>query len=315
MELRQLRYFVSIVELGSMGKAALESGVATAALSQQIARLENELGVRLLLRQVKGTSPTSAGWAFYRRAQLILRHADEAVGEARHARLTGSASVGFTPATAAVLGGPLLQAMRERYPDVRLHLVEAFSGYLAQMLNTRKLDLAILFQTEAAQRWSCVPLLKECLFAVCAPTSPHGFSGATIRLQDVADKPMLLPSRAHGLRAMLEAAFAQIGRVPRVEAEIDSLGLLMEAVRLGYGITIQQSAVAARPPLPGLGFARISDEGLGLQNMLVSLAGDEASPAVAVAGKMVHEVATRLVRERQWIGAELNQAQAGLSGA
>ena len=83
MELRQLHYFVRIVELGGMGRAALELGVATSALSQQISRLERELGVTLLTRQSKGTAPTEAGSALYRKCQLILRHADDAVAVAK----------------------------------------------------------------------------------------------------------------------------------------------------------------------------------------------------------------------------------------
>ncbi len=306
MELRQLRYFISIVEHGSMGKAALALGVATAALSQQISRLETELGVRLLLRQVQGTTPTAAGEAFLRRARQILRHTEVAGEEARGARLTGSASLGFTPATAALLGGPLLQAMRERYPEVRLHLVEAFSGFLAQMLNARKLDLAVVFQTDIAQRWHCTPILRESLFAICSLASPYGFAGAYVRLQELADKPLLLPSRAHGLRSVLDVAFSQIGCSPRIEAEIDSLGLLMEAVRQGYGVTIQQSAVAACPPRPGLSFARIADTNVSLQNVLANLAEEDASPAVAVTGKMVFEVARSLVKNRHWLGATLS---------
>ena len=63
-------------------------------------------------------------------------------------------SVGLAPTTAAVLGLPLMHAMRQRYPDVRLHMVESLSGHLTQMLNARQLDLAVLFETDAARRWS-----------------------------------------------------------------------------------------------------------------------------------------------------------------
>lgn len=308
MELRQLRYFVSIVDFGGMGKAALALGVATAALSQQISRLEAELGVRLLLRQPNGTTPTEAGAAFYRRAQLVLRHADDAVCEAKRVRLTGAVSVGLTPATAALLGTPFFSAMHERYPEVRLHLVECFSGFLSQMLNARQIDLAVLFQTDAASRWNSAPLLRESLFAICSPSSPHAFSGGSIELADLAKAPLILPSRAHGLRVMLDAAFAQQGLSPHVVAEIDSLGMLMESVRLGHGITVQQSGVAARPPITGLSFARLSDAGIAIQSLVVSLSADELSPAAHTARAMIHEVATKLVQDGRWIGATLSNA-------
>ena len=90
MELRQLRYFVRIVELGSMGRAAVDLDMVQSALSQQISRLESELSTRLLQRTAKGAVPTEAGLAFFREAQLALRHADQA---ARRRRRRGSRAV------------------------------------------------------------------------------------------------------------------------------------------------------------------------------------------------------------------------------
>ena len=103
MELRQLRYFVRIVETGSMGRAALDLNIGVSALSQQIARLENELAIRLLQRTSRGVTPTSAGLAFYSQAQLALRHADDAILAAREARLSGHVSVGMAPSTGLAL--------------------------------------------------------------------------------------------------------------------------------------------------------------------------------------------------------------------
>ncbi|MHB1410005.1 MAG: LysR family transcriptional regulator, partial [Acidovorax defluvii] len=172
MELRQLRYFVRIVELGSMGRAALDLNMVQSALSQQISRLEGELCTRLLQRTAKGAVPTEAGLAFFREAQLALRHADQAARAAQQARLTGTVSVGLSPTTASVLGVPLMRAMHERYPDVRLHMVGSLSGHLSNMLNARQLDLAVLFDTQPARRWSVLPLLEERLFLIRSAHHP-----------------------------------------------------------------------------------------------------------------------------------------------
>lgn len=83
---------------------------------------------------------------------------------AQHSRLSGSVSVGMAPTTASVIGMPLLRAMRDRYPNVRLHLVESLSGHLTAMLNARQLDLAVLFNAQTGHRWSTAPLLEEKLF-------------------------------------------------------------------------------------------------------------------------------------------------------
>ncbi len=211
MELRQLRYFVRTVELGSIGRAALDLDLVPSALSQQISRLEGELSTRLLQRKAKGVVPTEAGLAFFREAQLTLRHADQAARVAQHARLTGTVSVGLAPTTAAVLAMPFMRAMRERYPDVRLHMVESLSGHLTAMLNARQLDLAILFNTQAATRWSVMPLLEEKLLLIRArrhmsPTAAA--STRSISTARLAKLPLILPTGTHGLRSVIDAAFA-----------------------------------------------------------------------------------------------------------
>lgn len=307
MELRQLRYFVKVCELGSMGRAALELDLATSALSQQISRLESELSTRLLQRSSTGVTPTDAGLAFLQQAHLTLRHADEAVRAAQQARLSGHVSIGLPPTTSSVLGVPLIQAMGERYPDVRLHLVEALSGHLGAMLNARQLDLAVQFQTDTARRWSVLPLLDEKLFVIGRTDLPGLPAGRQIRLAQLGALPLILPSAAHGLRSTLAAAFARARVVPRVVAEIDGLALLMDAVRAGHGATIQPGAAATRMAGERLVQVRIADAQVGRRNYLASLSDDELSPAALAARVVLAEVARRLVREGRWAGASLQE--------
>jgi LysR family tcuABC transcriptional regulator len=305
MELRQLRYFVKVCELRSMGRAAVELGVVTSALSQQISRLESELSTRLLRRHSTGVMPTDAGLAFLHQAQLTLRHADDAVRAAQQARLSGHVSVGLAPTTATVLGVPLMQAMQARYPEVRLHMVEALSGHLTTMLHARQLDLAVLFQTDTPRRWSVAPLLAEKLFVIASPTLSPRPTGAKVRLSQLAEVPLILPSGSHGLRATLMAAFARARVAPRIVAEVDGLALLMDAVRAGHGATIQPGAATARHDRDDLVLTQISDAHVGRRNLLVSLSDDELSPAALAARVVVAETARTLVREGRWAGASL----------
>jgi LysR family tcuABC transcriptional regulator len=305
MELRQLRYFVRVVELGSMGRAAADLGVVTSALSQQISRLEGELSTRLLKRTASGAVPTDAGLAFLRQAQLALRHADEAVRAAQQSRLTGHVSVGLAPTTAAVLGLPLMQAMRERYPGVRLHLVESLSGHLAAMLNARQLDLAVLFRADAARRWSVLPLLEERLFLIARPALPGLPASRRVRLAQLVSLPLILPSGPHGLRSTIDTAFAAAHSAPHVVAEIDSLAMLMDAVRAGLGATLQPGAALARLRGGELFSREVADTGARRQNLLVSLSDDELSPAGLGARVVLAEVARTLVQAGHWPGAHL----------
>jgi LysR family tcuABC transcriptional regulator len=307
MELRQLRYFVSIVEHGSMGRAAQALGVVTSALSQQISRLEGELSARLLQRSAVGVTPTDAGLAFFQQAQLVLRHADDAVRAAQRRRLSGHVSVGLAPTTASVLGLPLVQAMRERYPDVRLHLVESLSGHLAGMLETRRIDLAIVFSADAARRWSVLPLLRERLFVLASADLPAAETLATgmeVQPADLAGLPLVLPTGPHGLRSTVDAVFAAAGLQPNVVLEIDSLPVLMAAVHAGIAATIQPGAAMALPGAGPLLAAPLASAG-GRDNLLASLNDDELSPAALAARVTVAEVARSLVRAGRWVGAEL----------
>jgi LysR family tcuABC transcriptional regulator len=305
MELRQLRYFVKVVEAGSMSRAALDLDLVQSALSQQISRLESELSTRLLQRSAKGVVPTEAGLAFFREAQLVLRHAEQAARAAQQSRLTGTVSVGLAPSTASVLGLPLIRAMRERYPDVRLHMVESLSGHLSAMLNARQLDLAVLFDTDPARRWSVTPLLQEKLFLIRSRQGLAVPGPDRIRMARLQGVPLILPTGPHGLRSTLDAAFARARVVPKVVAEIDSLALLMEAVDAGLGCTVQPWAAVARFADAGRRFhlAEISDPSVRRINSLCSLSDDELSPAALGARSVLAELARRLVAEGAWHGA------------
>jgi LysR family tcuABC transcriptional regulator len=314
VDLRQLRYFVRVVELGGVARAARDLDLVQSALSQQISRLEGELSTRLLHRTPQGVSPTEAGLAFFREAQLTLRHAEQARRAAQHARLSGTVSLGMAPTTAAILGMPLLRAMRDRYPDVRVHLVESLSGHLSQMLNARQLDLAILFDSPLrasppvpqARRWSALPVLQEELFLIRSARGAAPSRRTTVRLAQLRELDLILPTGPHGLRSMLDAAFARAGTVARVVLEIDSLAMLMEAVDAGMGATLQPWAAVARHPDRDARFVlqRISDPGAVRINVLCALPDEELSPAALAARTVLRAVIRELLESGRWTGVD-----------
>ncbi len=310
MELRQLRYFVRIVELGSMSRAALDLDMVQSALSQQVSRLESELSTRLLQRTSRGVIPTEAGLAFFHEAQLSLRHADQAIHAAQQARLSGAVSMGLSPTIANVLGLPLLRAMRERYPDVRLHMVSALSGHLTSLLNARQMDVAILFDTQSARRWRVTPLLEEQLFLIQSrqsPVAPKIRHGAPVSLAQLQQVPLILPSGSHGLRSSVMASFTSAGFQSQMAMEIDSLPLLMEAVDAGMGATVQPwSAVGMyRDAEARFQWSQIADDSVRRKAALCSLSDDELSPAALAARVVLVDCARRLVESGQWLGASL----------
>ena len=315
MELRQLRYFVRVVELGSIGRAAIDLDMVQSALSQQISRLESELSTRLLQRTQRGVVPTDAGAGFFREAKLTLRHAEQAVRTAQQARLSGTVSVGLAPTTAAMLGLPLMQAMHTHYPDVRLHMVESMSGHLAAMLISRELDLAVLFDASLQKNTEgsgnrllqVQPLLSEDLFLVCSRRDVRREWPAAMHLSELGDEPLILPTGPHGLRSTLNSAFARAGLMPNVVLEVDSLSMVMAAVDAGLGVSLQPRAALGRFPDAEQRFTlvHIDDAQLHRVNLLCSLSEDELSPAALAARLVLRSTVQTLVDSGLWSGTKL----------
>ncbi|EAY5040831.1 tricarballylate utilization LysR family transcriptional regulator TcuR [Salmonella enterica subsp. enterica serovar Derby] len=305
MELRQLRYFVRIIETGSMGSTAQDLDIGVSALSQQMSRLENELAIRLLQRTSRGVTPTNAGLAFYSQAQLALRHADDAILAAREARLSGHVSVGMAPSTASILGIPFIHAMQENYADVRLHVVESLSGNLERMINTRQIDLAVVFQKDKILRWSARPILEEQLFLIGSHALLAALPDNPITPEQLAGIPLIMPSQGHGLRGRLDAVCQEHALNVEIVAEIDGLALLMRAVRDGLGATLQPGAAISHLDNDALRVIGVHNPVLSRPNFLVSLSDDELTPAGLAARVVLTKVMRQLVDAGEWPGATL----------
>jgi LysR family tcuABC transcriptional regulator len=213
----------------------------------------------------------------------------------------------MAPTTAAVLGLPLLRAMRERYPDVRLHVVESLSGHLTAMLNARQLDLAMLFDSQAGRRLSVMPLLEEKLFLIESRRSAISPARKRLSVAQLAGKPLILPTGSHGLRSTLESAFTRAKFKPTVIAEIDSLAMLMDAVDSGLGCTLQPWAAVARYADADKRFVltELGDTLALRASALCSLSDDELSPAALAARVVLADCAREAVQSGRWVGARL----------
>jgi LysR family nitrogen assimilation transcriptional regulator len=251
MDVRQLRYFVSIVEYGSLGKAAERLYVAQPSLSQQIAKLENDLGVALLVRSPQGVKPTAAGQSLYRHARLVLRQMDQLRQEVREGASgeSGTVAVGFPTTMASVLAVPVFDRVRSRYPGIRLQFFESMSGYLNELLANGRLDLAILFRESNTTGITAMPLFDEALYLLGEPGSAVPERARTCKLADLAGVPLVAPSVSNGLRILLERMFSREGVLLNIIADIDSLPTLLSIAHGGTACTIlPASALALRAP-------------------------------------------------------------------
>lgn len=308
MDLRQLRCFVRVVELGSLGRAAADVSLSPRSLTAEIRALEEDLAAPLL-QALDGESitPTEAGIAFFREAQLTLRHAERALQAARESTVSGTVHAGLPPAAAAVLGLPWLRAMRERYPEVRLHLVESLSGHLASLLTSRRLDLALLYAAPRGRRWSVMPLVKERMFFIQSARHPvlQALPSA-MRFSDLRGVPLILPSPSFEIRSLLDAAFMRARLQPDVVMEIDSLATLMDAVEAGFGATVQSWSATRRhqDASTRFQFVEILDREAHRACSICSLPNEELSAAAMAARVVLSVCAREMVRTGVWMGAE-----------
>src|ERR1700712_1614643 len=116
MDMRQLKYFVQIVESGSLSKASRQLFTAQPGLSQQMTRLEDEVGKPLLVRSSKGVTPTENGETLYHHAKFMLRQLDQAIAVARqdHSAVSGRVALGLAPTTVCAIGLPLMKHLRAK---------------------------------------------------------------------------------------------------------------------------------------------------------------------------------------------------------
>jgi LysR family transcriptional regulator, nitrogen assimilation regulatory protein len=238
MQFRQLRYFVKIVDAGSFSRAASIVHVAQPALSQQVAELEERLGVMLLQRSARGVRPTAAGEVLYKEASAILHQLDQLPGMLRSGsgEPEGTVSLGFVSSLAPKLVGGILEECRTRLPKVTLRVSDGDSLGLESRIAANSVDIAILYEDEFATALTRKPLFRQKLYVISVEPLPDQTN--IISLQRLAEIPLVLPGRTNGRRVLIERIFADATLKPKIALEADSLASEMWAVRNKVGCTI-----------------------------------------------------------------------------
>ncbi|GAB7523165.1 LysR substrate-binding domain-containing protein [Paraburkholderia sp. 2C] len=319
MDVRQLRYFVSIVDLGSIGKAAEDLFVAQPSLSQQMARLEEEFGLPLLLRSSRGVKPTAAGQALYRHARIVLRQMEQLRQEVRSGAgaESGTVAVGLPATMAAMLAMPLFERVQERYPGIRLQLFESMSGYINELLVNGRLDLAILFRESETPGVTAFPILDENLYVLGEPGRAVSPRSTTCPLAKLAGVKMVAPGAASGLRLLLERTFSRQGVELNIVADIDSLPALIAIAQSGAACTILPTSAMGQPgsgPRPAM--RRVIEPSIMRPASICWSSASPLNSATNVVRRTLTELIRELARDPQWPGVEVrSQSTASESGA
>ena len=238
MDLKQLEYFVHVVDLGGFSRAARVLGVAQPAISRQVRTLEVELRQSLLLRNGRGASPTEAGKRLLEHARGILQQVDRArhdIDESKAASI-GKVVVGLPPTVARHLTVPIVREFRQSHPRASLSIVEGLSSIILEMLAVGRVDVGLVYNPAPSPAIEIRTLLEEPLCLVGARR--NGGDARTVRLRDLPRFPLIIPSRTHAIRRLVDTRLASLGLQPQVAMEIDAVPAILELVAEGHGYAV-----------------------------------------------------------------------------
>ncbi len=240
MDIKQLKIFSAAAEFGSFSRAAVALSIAQPALSRYVKALETELGVKLFYRNGRGIVLTEAGKMLDGHAKGILESASRATSEitALQSNPHGSVAIGMPPSVGSVLTVPLVQRYRKDYPQIQMRVVEGFSGHVLEWLLTGKIDVAVLYNAPAMSNVLSEPLLKDELFLLGAVKDPSKLPPGPVPAKRFAEIPMILPSRPHGLRLLLDQVLGKAGIVPNIVLEVEAMPSTLNLVEQGIGYTV-----------------------------------------------------------------------------
>ncbi len=250
MTIKQLSYFLAVVDTGQFTQAAALCRVAQPTLSKQIRSLETDLGETLLTRAHDNVTPTSAGETLLPLARRIVADSDTARMEI--AELTGlrrgRLRLGATPSLCVSVVADVLAVFHGRYPGIALQIAESGSQDLVADLQRGQLDLALVIDRpeRPVADLALTPVLREELIVVSGP----GYTGLGdhIGIVDLAAHPLVVNRPGYELREVTLAACAAAGVTPRIAVEGGEMDALLRMVERGLGVAVVPSLVLAGHP-------------------------------------------------------------------
>jgi LysR family hydrogen peroxide-inducible transcriptional activator len=239
MELHQLRYICAIEETGSFSRAAERCQVTQPSLSQQVLKLEEDLGAKLFDRLGRSVRLTEAGRAFLPHAREILSQMDAARASVagQRADLRGSVAVGVIPTIAPYLMPLATAGFAKKYPEARLRILEATTPVLIDSLRTLSIDLAILALPLRHKDLELFPLRREPLFAVL-PKDHERADAKTMALRELRGASFVMLRDGHCFRDLSLNACAHARVTPRIAFESDQFSSVLGMVAAGVGVSI-----------------------------------------------------------------------------
>jgi LysR family nitrogen assimilation transcriptional regulator len=256
VDLKQLEYFVAVVDLGGFSRASRLLGVAQPAISRQVRSLEVELRQSLLLRNGRGAVPTEAGKRLLAHARGILQQVERArleVDEVQGAPV-GHVAIGLPPTLARVLTAPIVRDFRQRFPKATVSIVEGLSATIQEWLQVGRADIGLVYNLIPTPAIELAQVLEEDLCLI-GPRSGRR-EAATVPMRELPRYPLIMPARPNAIRTLVESRLAAKGLRPHVTLEVDAIGAIVDLVAEGLGYAILSRRALPEGAAPGALAAR-----------------------------------------------------------
>jgi LysR family hydrogen peroxide-inducible transcriptional activator len=251
MELHQLRYFCAIADTGSFSRAARQTFVSQPALSQQIAKLEDELGTRLFDRLGRSVTLTEIGKSFLPRVRAVLRDLESARNDVveKKTSITGLVSVGVIPTIAPYFLPSILATFSRKWPLVHITVVEEITALLLDKLRAGSIDVAVvaLPVPVRSQEFESFPLMTEKLFAAL-PKGHELASRREVSLGELQGEPFLLLRDGHCFRETAVEACKRARLIPQIVFESGQFSSILSMVSAGLGVSIVPAMALEKRP-------------------------------------------------------------------
>ena len=291
LELRQLAYFVAVARHLNFTRAAAELHIAQPSLSEQIRRLEQDLGCQLFDRDRRRVRLTRAGETLLPHAQRILAQVRAAHAELRdQADLrSGRVELGALPTVVLYRLPALMAELRRRHPGLDVRVYERGTGELLAALDRDAIELAVVTLPVDPQRFSALPLLTERLLLIMAKQHASAEAAAGRRsLREFADHPFIQYEEGYGLRQLVADTCRRAGFEPRIACESGSTETIKRFVAAGLGVGLVPESVLEAHDLNRL-VALVPAEEPTRTLALVSRRGRHLSAAARATAALIRE--------------------------
>lgn len=301
MNLKVLRTFLEVAEIGTLSRASEQLGLAQPALSRHIKLLEEEIGLPLFERSPRGMRLTATGEKLLQRTSGIVRQLDQAIIDVRSSEsdVMGQVVLGVLTGSNGTLPGRVVRRALEEFPGVSLRLIEGSSHRLIDLMQRGEADLSLLHDSAAADPdIETMPLFSEDLVVV-APLHGELQNKKPIRLSQLSKYDLVTTSPNRGIRSVLDKAATKLRIKLRVRYEVDSFALLKDFVAHGFGYTVlPESAISAYEREHSFSVAPLSNPKLSRAIVL-------AQPAHRTTTSATHAIAKLILEESATVPGSL----------